>query len=162
VNNEWPEEYMYLLKKPETQKDRKRVGRGTSSGHGKTSCRGTKGQHARSGSKSFAWFEGGQMPLQRRIPKRGFNNIHKIYYQVVNVNDFAKIDSSDINPEILEENRIIRNSKDLVKILGGGQLEKPVKVVADAFSNSAKEIITKAGGEVILRGKINSNKQDKK
>ena len=64
---------MYLLKKPETQKDRKRVGRGTSSGHGKTSCRGTKGQHARSGSKRRAWFEGGQMPLQRRIPKRGFN-----------------------------------------------------------------------------------------
>lgn len=153
---------MYLLKKPETHKDRKRVGRGTSSGHGKTSCRGTKGQHARSGSKRWAWFEGGQMPLQRRIPKRGFNNIHKTYYQVVNVQEFEKVSSSEINPEILEENRIIRNSNDLVKILGRGELSKPVKVVADAFSAAAKEIITKAGGEAIIRKKTNSDKQGKK
>ena len=152
---------MYLLKKPETQKDRKRVGRGTSSGHGKTSCRGTKGQHARSGSKRRAWFEGGQMPLQRRIPKRGFNNIHKIYYQVVNVQEFANISSSEINPEILAENRIIRKSKDLVKILGRGELNKPVKVIADAFSVTAIEIITKAGGEAIIRKKLNSIEQGK-
>ncbi len=150
---------MYLLKKPETQKDRKRVGRGTSSGHGKTSCRGAKGQHARSGSKRYAWFEGGQMPLQRRIPKRGFNNIHKIYYQVVNVQELERVGASEINPEILEDHRIIRNSRDLVKVLGRGKLNKPVKVVADAFSASAKEIITKAGGEAILRTKVNTNKQ---
>jgi large subunit ribosomal protein L15 len=161
VNKERLGEIMYLLKRPETQKDRKRVGRGTSSGHGKTSCRGTKGQLARAGSKKRAWFEGGQMPLQRRIPKRGFNNIHKTYYQVVNIKEFAKINSSEINPDILEEHGIIRNSGDLIKILGSGELEKPVKVVADAFSNTAREIITKAGGEVIIRDKINKNKQDK-
>lgn len=152
---------MYLLKKPETHKDRKRVGRGTSSGHGKTSCRGTKGQHSRAGSKRWAWFEGGQMPLQRRIPKRGFNNIHKIYYQVVNLQEIEKIGLSEINPEILEENRIIRNSCDPVKILGRGELKKPVKVIADAFSSSAKEIITKAGGEAIIRKNVNSVEQGK-
>ena len=82
---------LYTLKKPASIKRKKRVGIGPSSGHGKTSCRGHKGQMARSGAKHRAWFEGGQMPLQRRIPKRGFNNIFKVYYQIVNVSQLDKI-----------------------------------------------------------------------
>ncbi len=140
----------YTLKKPESIKRRKRVGIGPSSGHGKTSCRGHKGQMARSGSKHRAWFEGGQMPLQRRIPKRGFNNIFKVTYQIVNVSQLEKIDATEITPEILLKSGIIDSLCEPVKILGNGEFTKGKKVVADAFSSSAMEKIQKAGGEAVL------------
>ncbi len=145
---------MHLLKKTESNKDRKRVGRGPSSGHGKTCCRGQNGQMCRSGASRRAWFEGGQMPLQRRVPKRGFNSINKKYYQVVNLKDLERIDSNDITPEVLMDKGVIKKSHKLVKILGNGELKRSVKVVADAFSDSAKEEIGKAGGEAIIREKI--------
>ncbi len=142
---------MFLLKRPESNKNKKRVGRGPSSGHGKTCCRGQNGQMCRSGATRRAWFEGGQMPLQRRVPKRGFNSINKKYYQIVSLHDIQRVDADEINPEVLMKNGIIKKSRELVKILGNGELGKSVKVVADAFSDSAKEMITKAGGEAIIR-----------
>lgn len=148
-------ENKYELIKPESTKDRKRVGRGTSSGHGKTSCRGQKGQKSRSGSKRKAGFEGGQMPLQRRVPKRGFNNVFKQYYQTVNLGQILKTDSEIINPEILLEMRIIKKADKLVKILGKAELGRSVKITADAFSDSARECIEKAGGEALIRDTIN-------
>ncbi len=143
----------YTIKKPDSIKKRKRVGTGPSAGGGKTAGRGHKGQMARSGSKHRAWFEGGQMPLQRRIPKRGFNNIFKKYYQIVNVEQIDKLDSSEINPEILFNKGLIEDSKKLIKILGNGEFKKSVKVIADSFSASAFEKIKNAGGEAIIRKK---------
>lgn len=144
-------EEKYQLIKPDSVKGRKRVGRGTSSGHGKTSCRGQKGQKSRSSSKRKPGFEGGQMPLQRRVPKRGFNNIFKQYYQTVNLAQLSKTDTDVINPVILQERKIIKKANKLVKILGKGELNRSVKVTADAFSNSARECIEKAGGEALIR-----------
>lgn len=141
---------LYTLKKPASIKRKKRVGIGPSSGHGKTSCRGHKGQMARSGAKHRAWFEGGQMPLQRRIPKRGFNNIFKVYYQIVNVSQLDKLDVSEITPEVLVKSGLIDSVCEPVKILGNGEISKGKKVIADAFSASAIEKIKKAGGEAIL------------
>jgi len=141
---------LYTLKKPASIKRRKRVGIGPSSGHGKTSCRGHKGQMARSGAKHRAWFEGGQMPLQRRIPKRGFNNIFKVYYQVVNVSQLDKLDVAEITPEILVKSGLIDSVCEPVKILGNGEISKGKKIIADAFSASAIEKIKKAGGEAVL------------
>ena len=141
---------LYKIKKPESIKRRKRVGIGPSSGHGKTSCKGHKGQMARSGAKHRKGFEGGQMPLQRRIPKRGFNNIFKVYFQVVNVSQLDKIDAAEITPEILVKLGLIDTICEPIKILGNGEISKGKKVVADAFSASAIEKIQKAGGEAIL------------
>jgi len=141
---------LYTLKKPASIKRKKRVGIGPSSGHGKTSCRGHKGQMARSGAKHRAWFEGGQMPLQRRIPKRGFNNIFKVYYQVVNVSQLDKLEASEITPEVLVKSGLIDSVCEPVKILGNGEISKGKKVFADAFSASAIEKIKKAGGEAVL------------
>jgi large subunit ribosomal protein L15 len=141
---------LYTLKKPASIKRKKRVGIGPSSGHGKTSCKGHKGQMARSGAKHRAWFEGGQMPLQRRIPKRGFNNIFKVYYQIVNVSQLDKIDVSEITPEILVKSGLIDSVCEPVKILGNGEISKGKKITADAFSASAIEKIKKAGGEAVL------------
>ena len=141
---------LYTIKKPESIKRRKRVGIGPSSGHGKTSCKGHKGQMARSGAKHRAWFEGGQMPLQRRIPKRGFNNIFKVYFQVVNVSQLDKIEAAEITPEILVKHGLIDSICEPVKILGNGEISKSKKVIADAFSASAIEKIKKAGGEAVL------------
>lgn len=141
---------LYKIKKPESIKRRKRVGIGPSSGHGKTSCKGHKGQMARSGAKHRAWFEGGQMPLQRRIPKRGFNNIFKVYFQVINVSQLDKIDAAEITPELLVKLGLIDTICEPVKVLGKGEMSKGKKVVADAFSASAIEKIKKAGGEAIL------------
>ena len=146
-------EQQYTLKKPDFQKERKRVGRGPSSGHGKTSCRGQKGQLSRSGAKKRVWFEGGQMPLQRRVPKRGFNNIFKKYFQLVNLSDLEKIDTPEITPELLSEKNVIDNPKKLVKVLGTGEIKKAVKITADAFSASAKKGIEAVGGEAIVRQK---------
>ena len=138
----------YQLKKPISIKGKKRIGRGQGSGHGKTSCRGQKGQMSRSGSKRRAWFEGGQMPLQRRVPKRGFNNIFKKIYQNVNLDQLSMLDSNEVNPELLEEKGIIKKGKGPLKILGIGEIDKPMNVVADAFSKSAREKIEIAGGEI--------------
>ena len=126
------------------------MGIGPSSGHGKTSCKGHKGQMARSGAKHRAWFEGGQMPLQRRIPKRGFNNIFKVYFQIVNVSQLDKIDAAEITPEVLVKSGLIDSVCEPVKILGNGEISKGKKVIADAFSASAIEKIKNAGGEAVL------------
>ena len=144
-------EQQYSLKKPDCIKDRKRVARGTSSGHGKTGCRGQKGQLSRSGSRNMIGFEGGQMPIQRRVPKRGFNNIFKKAYQIVNLSQINKLSSTEITPDVLLQNNIIKNSDKLIKILGTGELTKSIKVTADAFSASASKSIETAGGEVIKR-----------
>ena len=142
----------YTIKKPDSMKKRKRVGKGPSAGGGKTAGRGHKGQMSRSGAKHRAWFEGGQMPLQRRVPKRGFTNaIFKKYYQIVNVSQIDKLDSNEINPEILFKSGLIEDTGKLIKVLGNGEFKKSVKVIADAFSASASEKIKNAGGEAILR-----------
>lgn len=128
---------------------KKRRGRGPGSGLGKTAGKGHKGQKARSGGKIPAWFEGGQMPLQRRVPKFGFTNIFKKAYQVVNLKDLERVsDETEITPEVLFKNRLIRKKKLPVKILGSGEINTKVTIKAHAFSQSAKEKIEKAGGAV--------------
>ncbi len=144
-------EEKYTLKKPESIKGKKRIGRGMSSGHGKTSCRGQKGQLSRSGSKKRVWFEGGQMPLQRRIPKRGFNNIFKKYFQIVNLSEILQTDLNEITPEILADNKIVKHSDKMIKILGTVDLKKAVTITADAFSIPAINCIENAGGKAIIR-----------
>tara|TARA_Y100001958_G_C21114669_1_gene460597 strand:+ start:169 stop:609 length:441 start_codon:yes stop_codon:yes gene_type:complete len=130
---------------------RKRVGRGHGSGLGKTSGRGHKGAGQRSGNKKRAWFEGGQMPLARRLPRRGFTNIFKEKFQIVNVGDITNLkDGSVIDPVYLKDSGLIRSSLRPVKILGNGLIEKKIKISASAFSSSAKEKIEKAGGEIII------------
>jgi large subunit ribosomal protein L15 len=130
---------------------RKRVGRGNGSGHGGTSCRGHKGQRSRAGSKIKPWFEGGQMPLQRRLPKRGFTNIFKSEFQVVNLKSLEKLKAGQpITPEILYEKGVISKRAVPVKILGEGEVKSALEISAHAFSASAKEKIEKAGGKVTL------------
>ena len=131
------------------KKDRKRVGRGIGSGRGKTCGRGYNGQKSRSGATSPAWFEGGQMPIQRRVPKRGFTNISRIEYQVVNVKDLERAGSKEVNPDEMYKQRLIRKKNQPVKILGKGELKKSLEVKAHAFSASAIKIIEKAGGKAI-------------
>ena len=129
-------------------KNRKRVGRGFGSGHGKTSCKGHKGQKARSGGTKGAGFEGGQMPLQRRLPKRGFNNIFKKEYAVVNLDIINALeDDAVITPELLVERGVIKKMKDGLKVLANGSIQRPVTVKANAFSNSAAAKIEAAGGK---------------
>ena len=130
------------------EKPGKRLGRGIGSGKGGSAGRGTKGYGARSGAKRRAWFEGGQMPIQRRLPKRGFNNNFRTVYEIVNVGDLDRIDGSDITPEILAEHGLIRGTGDPVKVLGDGEAPENLKVSAHAFSKSAEEKITAAGGSV--------------
>ena len=135
-----------LAPSPGSRKKRKRVGRGPGSGHGKTSCRGHKGQNARSGGGVKPGFEGGQMPLQRRVPKRGFTNIFQKQFSIVNVGSLNDITESPITPEILAEKGLIKNTKNAVKILGVGEVSNPINVKAHAFSASAKDKIAKAKG----------------
>jgi len=127
----------------------KRVGRGVGSGHGKTSCKGHKGQKARSGGGKGAGFEGGQMPMQRRLPKRGFNNEpFSREYAVVNLKDLARIEDIDlITPDLLYERWIVKDMKDGLKILGDGEIIRAVTIRAHAFSAAAIDKITKAGGK---------------
>ena len=126
----------------------KRVGRGIGSGHGKTSCKGHKGQKARSGGTKGPGFEGGQMPLQRRLPKRGFKNRFTFNYAVINLKDLIKLEGLDtITPEILVEKGVVKDLKDGLKILGEGEISRPVTIKADAFSASALSKITAAGGK---------------
>jgi large subunit ribosomal protein L15 len=136
--------------KPSAGKSRKvkRVGRGIGSGHGKTSCKGHKGQKARSGGTKGPGFEGGQMPLQRRLPKRGFKNRFAINYATVNLKDLVRIEGLDtITPEILVEKGIVKHLKDGLKILGEGEIHKPLTIKADAFSAVALSKITASGGK---------------
>jgi large subunit ribosomal protein L15 len=138
-----------LKSPPGANKRVKRVGRGTGSGHGKTSTRGHKGQKARSGGGVRPGFEGGQMPLQRRLPKRGFTNIFKKEYAIVNVRELNSFeDGSEINPEVLLNLGLINSTKDGVKILGDGELEKKLTVRAHKISRQAEEKITARGGRV--------------
>ena len=130
------------------RKRNKRVGRGIGSGHGKTSCKGHKGQKARAGSGKGAGFEGGQMPLQRRIPKRGFTNHFAKEYAVINLRDLARIEDSDvITPELLVERGVVRQIKDGIKILGAGEIKRPVTIKAKIFSAAAAAKIAAAGGK---------------
>ena len=132
---------------------RKRVGRGMGSGHGKTSTRGHKGQMSRSGTRHKRGFEGGQMPLQRRIPKRGFHNIFRREFAIINLAEIAKLDVATVTPDLLVERGIVKNLRDGLKVLGEGTLAKPVAVTAHRFSDSAREKILKAGGKVeVLAG----------
>src|SRR6201998_4800693 len=124
---------------------RKRVGRGMGSGMGKTSTRGHKGQRSRSGSRLLRGFEGGQMPLHRRVPKRGFKNIFREEYSVVNLDRLAELGETEITPEILKKAGVV-NGKQPVKILGTGELTSAITVHAHKFSKSAQDKITKAGG----------------
>lgn len=137
------------LKPTEGSKKRsKRVGRGIGSGHGKTSCKGHKGQKSRSGGTKGPGFEGGQMPLQRRLPKRGFKNRFKIEYEVINLKDISKIEELDIiTPETLIERGIIKGIKHGIKVLGEGEIKRPLTIQADAFSASALVKISAAGGK---------------
>jgi len=135
-----------LAPAPGSRKKRKRVGRGPGSGHGKTSCRGHKGQNSRSGGGVKPGFEGGQMPLQRRLPKRGFTNIFQKTFSIVNVGSLEKLEDSEITPEVLIKEGLVRKIQDGVKILGNGEITKAVNVKAHAFSASAKEKIEKAKG----------------
>ena len=129
-------------------KNKKRVGRGVGSGHGKTSCKGHKGQKARSGGTKGAGFEGGQMPLQRRIPKRGFTNIFKKEYAIVNLDTLDALkDDAVITPELLIEKGVIKKMKDGLKVLANGSIQRPVTIKANAFSTSAAAKIEAAGGK---------------
>lgn len=132
-----------------SRKNRKRVGRGESSGRGKTCGRGTKGQGSRAGSGYDPTFEGGQMPLYRRLPKYGFKNRNRKEYNPVNVevlNSFE--DGTEVTPELLREKGLVKGKRELVKILGKGRLERKLDVTAHAFSASAREKIEDAGGAV--------------
>ncbi len=130
---------------------RKRLGRGPGSGWGKTSGRGHNGQRSRSGSTIRPWFEGGQMPLQRRLPIRGFTNIFKKQYAIVNIDTLNKFpDGAVVTPKLLKSAGIIRKFKDGVKILGDGEIEKKLTVKAHHFSKSALSKIENAGGETVV------------
>ncbi|MCU1269229.1 MAG: ribosomal protein [Acidobacteriaceae bacterium] len=126
--------------------NKKRVGRGMGSGMGKTSTRGHKGQRSRSGSRMMRGFEGGQMPLHRRVPKRGFTNIFRQEYSIVNLEKLAELGESTINPDVLRKAGVI-STKRKVKILGDGELKSAITVQAHKFSKSAQEKITQAGGK---------------
>jgi large subunit ribosomal protein L15 len=134
-----------------SHRDRKRVGRGPGSGNGKTAGRGQKGQKARSGGSIAAGFEGGQMPLHRRIPKRGFNNLNRVEYQVVNVRDLGGL-SGEVTPEVLREAGLIGSLRKPVKVLGTGEIEAALTVKVHAFSQSARTKIEAAGGAVAVLG----------
>ena len=125
---------------------RKRIGRGMGSGMGKTATRGHKGQGSRSGSRLMRGFEGGQMPLHRRLPKRGFTNIFKKEYVVVNLDRIAALGESTVTLELLRKARLA-GKNDLVKVLGDGELKASITVQAHKFSKSAQEKISKAGGK---------------
>jgi large subunit ribosomal protein L15 len=126
---------------------RKRVGRGMGSGMGKTSTRGHKGQRSRSGSRMIRGFEGGQMPLHRRMPKRGFTNIFRKEYAIVSLEKLAALGESTITPEVLRKAGVVK-AKLPIKVLGDGELKAALTVSAHKFSKSAQEKITKAGGKV--------------
>ncbi|TVP44278.1 MAG: 50S ribosomal protein L15 [Gemmatimonadales bacterium] len=141
-----------LRPSPGSHRNRKRVGRGPGSGTGKTSGRGQKGQKARSGASIPAGFEGGQMPLQRRIPKGGFTPLNRVEYEVVNVRTLQEMEDTDVSPRVLQARSLIGSGKVKLKILGTGDLSRAVHVHAHAFSASAREKIEAAGGSATVIG----------
>ena len=143
---------LHNLRRPTgAHRDRKRVGRGPGSGTGTRAGRGDKGQKARSGARIPAWFEGGQMPLQRRVPKRGFTSHVQNAHEIVNVEDLERVTEDPITPAIMHQHGLIDlGSGRPVKVLGKGTLEKKVTVKAHAFSAGAKKKIEDAGGTVEL------------
>lgn len=139
-----------LKNNPGSRKKPKRVGRGSGSGMGKTCGRGQKGQKSRSGGKPHLWFEGGQMPLQRRLPKRGFTNIFKKSYDLVNLKSLAELKVvGAVTPQVLKEQGLIRDLK-AVKVLGDGELAGAVEIHAHKFSQSAVQKIEKSGGKAVV------------
>lgn len=139
---------LHNLKSPfGAHKKRKILGRGSSSGHGKTSTRGSKGQTSRAGRHFYLGFEGGQSPLIRRMPKRGFVSNFKKVYQIVNLQDLNSIKETTITPLLLKENGLIRNESALIKILGNGGIKNAVTIQAHAFSKRASQEIASAGGK---------------
>ena len=141
------------LRPPAGQKKaRKRIGRGMGSGHGKTATRGSKGQRAGTGFGQKRGFEGGQMPLHRRLPKRGFTNIFKKHYAIVNLGKLEKLDGDAFNADRLFELGVIKKLGDGLKILGTGELTRTITVEAHHFSKSAVEKIQKAGGAAKVIG----------
>ena len=133
-------------------KDTKRRGRGPGTGLGRTGGRGEKGYHSRSGSKQLPWFEGGQMPLQRRLPRRGFSNsMFKKSFQVVNLTAIEKLKDKDIDGQVMQDNGLVRSALQPIKILANGDISRKVNVTASAFSATAKEKIEKAGGSVTIQ-----------
>ena len=135
-------------------KNRKRIGRGQGSGRGGTSTRGHKGAQSRSGYSKKRGFEGGQMPLQRRVPKFGFKNNNKIYYKVINLDALQELADNkkivDINPEVLK-NHGLANKKDLIKVLGRGKLTAKINITAEKFSKTAKKSIEELGGTCTVK-----------
>jgi len=141
------------------RRKRKRVGRGNGSGKGGTAGRGHKGQLSRSGSKVAPGFEGGQMPLQRRMPKRGFKNLYAKRYSIVHIRDLDRFDeNSVVDPAAMCEAGLVRRVTDPIKVLADGELAKPVTVHAQHFSKAAREKIEKAGGKAEVVGKIRKEK----
>ncbi|MGE5308951.1 MAG: 50S ribosomal protein L15 [Deltaproteobacteria bacterium] len=129
------------------RRKKKLLGRGSSSGHGKTSTRGSKGQTSRAGHHTYIGFEGGQSPLIRKMPKRGFTSESKVAYQIVNVENLNGIRVDTVNPQVLLEKGLIKSKNRPVKILGDGDVKKALSVTAHAFSKSAEEKIKQAGGK---------------
>jgi large subunit ribosomal protein L15 len=145
-------------------KEKKRVGRGQASGTGKTAGRGGKGQKARTGNMNFGGFEGGQSPLQRRLPKRGFSNPFRVEYALINIGDLESLGLPDVDLDKLVEAGAIKVRKSGLKVLGDGELTKAVSVKAHKFSASAREKIEKAGGkaeEIVVTAKITPQQRKK-
>lgn len=142
----------------------RRVGRGPGSGHGKTSARGHKGQQSRAGSSRKPTFQGGAMPLVRRVPKRGFNNKFALDVAIVNLADLEKVfsDGEDVTPQSVRDKNLVKSRFDVLKVLGNGDLTKKLKVKSHRFSASAKEKIEKAGGQVVVLPGITSVAEKKK
>ena len=139
------------LRPPDGQKHRKkRIGRGMGNGRGKTSTRGHKGARAISGYSIMRGFEGGQMPLHRRLPKRGFTNIFRTEYTVLNLDRLAELEEGELTIEFFAAKGLIKKNEGLLKILGNGELTKAITVHAHKFSKSAQEKIEKAGGKAVL------------
>ncbi len=136
----------------DANRNKKRVGRGMGSGHGKTSTRGHKGQGSRSGSSLMRGFEGGQMPLHRRLPKRGFTNIFRTEYTVLNLDRLAELGETELTVEAFVAKGFLRKRNELLKILGNGEINVAITVHAHKFSKTAQEKIEKAGGKVVLIG----------
>lgn len=140
-----------LKKAPGSTSKNKRIGRGHGSGYGVTAGRGSKGQLSRSGAKKRAWYEGGQMPLQRRLPKFGFHSPNKVTYQIVNLKSFKRLGrKQNIDPQVLQKAGLVKNAQKPIKILGDGNIEKKVNLKVHAISKSAREQIEKSGGSVTL------------
>jgi large subunit ribosomal protein L15 len=134
---------------PGANRKNKRVGRGIGSGHGKTSARGYKGQLSRAGASMRPGFEGGQMPLHRRLPKRGFSNLFRKEYLAINLEKLAVFEAgAQVNPEVLKSRGLVKGFRDGIKILGGGELKHAIHIRAHKFSKSAAEKIQKVGGTI--------------